>query len=181
MGALSTKETIRREDYINIEVELKTSEFETDDSKNEAIYEKLMEKLFQEYWWDVPDDIVWGEVDGRLKDFEKEIRRDGISLMDYAKNKGLTLEEFTEEMYDETKKRLNREIILETIANNENISPSESEIDKEIEKVGRRYGYTKEAAKALIKRNNDLDKLKKKALLIKTKQFLIDNAKVSIK
>lgn len=105
------------------------------DKKRTAILEAIMEKSTI----DLPKIIIDGELEKMLAQFKDDIARAGVSYEDYLKHIKKTEEDLKKEWKDVAVKRAKSQIILNNIAKEENITPKEEEVKKEMEHILSQY------------------------------------------
>lgn len=81
---------------------------------------------------DVPDEMVLMQVRQMEDDFTRSLMRQGISIDDYLKETGLTLEKMGEELKPEAKRYLETRLVLEAIAKAENIVVSDDRLNEQL-------------------------------------------------
>lgn len=105
------------------------------DKKRTAILEAIMETSTI----DLPKIIIDGEMEKMLAQFKDDIAKSGISYEDYLKHIKKTEDDLKLEWKDTATKRAKSQIILNTIAKDEGITPGEEEIKKEMENILSHY------------------------------------------
>jgi FKBP-type peptidyl-prolyl cis-trans isomerase (trigger factor) len=105
------------------------------DKKRTEILEAIMEKSTI----DLPKIIIDGELEKMLAQFKDDIARAGVSYEDYLKHIKKTEEDLKNEWKDVAIKRAKSQIILNNIAKEENITPKEDDIKKEMDHILAQY------------------------------------------
>ena len=70
------------------------------------------------------------ELDEYLKDLDRRLREQSLTLEDYLKIQGKTKEEFREEVRPQAEKRLKRTLVLGKVVALEDLNVEEQEIDR---------------------------------------------------
>jgi len=110
-------------------------------SKEKEIKEKdklrvsIVEGIIEKSTIDLPKIIIDGESDKMLAQFKDDIARSGISYEDYLKHIKKTEEDLRAEWKETAVKRAKSQVILNTIAKDENISAKEEDVKKEMENI----------------------------------------------
>ncbi len=99
----------------------------------------ILEAIMKDSTIDLPKIIVDGETDKMLAQFKDDIAKSGVSYEDYLKHIKKTEEDLRTEWKDTAVKRAKSQVILNTIAKEENITPEEEEIKKEMENILAHY------------------------------------------
>jgi len=107
----------------------------TTDKKRTEILEAIMEKSTI----DLPKIIIDGEMEKMLAQFKDDIGRGGITYDDYLKHIKKTEKDLKTEWKDVALKRAKSQVILNTIAKEEKLTPKEEEIKKEMEHILSQY------------------------------------------
>jgi len=96
---------------------------------------QILEVIMKESTIDLPKIIIDGESDKMLAQFKDDIAKGGVSYEDYLKHIKKTEEDLRLEWKDTAVKRAKSQVILNTIAKDENISPKEEDVKKEMEHI----------------------------------------------
>lgn len=146
---------------LNDEFAAEVSEFETLDAYKEDMMKKLLEakqkqaatenenrvvdKVVENATMEIPDAMVNTQVNNMINDYARRMQSQGLSLDDYMKFTGMTIEKLGEQMKPQAVKRIQTRLVLEAVVKAENIQASEEAVDAEIE--GMAAAYKMEAAK----------------------------------
>ncbi len=99
----------------------------------------ILEKIMEESTIDLPKIIVDGEMEKMLAQFKDDIAKNGITYEDYLKHIKKTEDDLKAEWKETALKRAKSQVILNTIAKDENINPNEEDIKKEMEHILEHY------------------------------------------
>lgn len=146
------------------------SEYDTLDELKESIREKLMKEaetraefdmkntiidvVYQNTELDVPEDMVESQTIEMLDEIQMQLQYQGISLMDYLKYMGKTMDDYKQEIRPDAYKKMKTRLIIDEIANLENIEASGEEIDAEIKGISDHYGIPFEQLKEQFEAEN---------------------------
>ncbi len=114
--------------------------FETD------INNALIEKVEGE----IPDAMYENSINDMVRDWEYNNRYQGITVKDYLKYTGSTIEQFRENFRDSAVKRVKLRLALEKIAALENIEATEEELEKHYADLAEEHKMEVEQVKKLI-------------------------------
>jgi trigger factor len=95
----------------------------------------LLEEIITSGTIEIPKIIVEGELDKMTAQFKDDFARSNIPLEDYLKQINKTEKDLRDEWKETAVKRAKSQIILNTIAKEENIKPNEEEVKKEMEHI----------------------------------------------
>ena len=146
------------------------SEYDTLDELKESIREKLMKEaetraefdmkntiidvVYQNTELDFPEDMVESQTIEMLDEIQMQLQYQGISLMDYLKYMGKTMDDYKQEIRPDAYKKMKTRLIIDEIANLENIEASGEEIDAEIKGISDHYGIPFEQLKEQFEAEN---------------------------
>lgn len=88
---------------------------------------------------EVPQIMADYEVDKMMHEFEGNIAMTGMKFDDYLKSIDKTREDYKKEWQEQGKKRAQTQLMLNHIAANEKIDPSDEEIEAEVSKIMEQY------------------------------------------
>ena len=95
----------------------------------------ILEKIITESQIDLPKIIIDGEMEKMLAQFKDDIVRAGTTYEEYLKHIKKTEEDLKKEWKDVATKRAKSQVVLNSIAKEENIAPKEEEIKRETEVI----------------------------------------------
>ncbi len=146
---------------LNDEFAAEVSEFETLDAYKEDLMKKMLDtkqkqaetenenrvvdKVVENATMEIPDAMVDTQVRNMINDYGRRMQSQGVSLDDYMKYTGMTMETLGEQMKPQAIRRIRTRLVLEAVAKAENIEISDEAVDAEIE--GMAAAYKMEAAK----------------------------------
>ena len=120
----------------------------------------------------MPEELVHEEVHRMLDTYNQRLQMQGLSLEQYLSFAKKTIEDMEEELKDEASKNITYRYMLEYIADKEKIEVSDSDIEKEIERLSELYQMTKDE---LVKGFGGTDMIKYDQKMRKTIEFLKEN------
>ncbi len=132
IGNFESVEQMKEKIKENILVEKKLKE---KDKKRTAILEDIMQKSTI----NLPKIIIEGELEKMLAQFKDDIAKAGLTYEDYLKHIKKGEEEIKKEWKETAVKRAKSQVILNTIAKEENISPKEEDVKREMEHILANY------------------------------------------
>ena len=110
---------------------LKEKEDEAARAKEDAVIGKIIEGAKME----IPDAMVEYQTRQMLDEFAQRIQSQGISLDQYFQFTGLTEEKYMEEMKPRALQNIQSRLVLEAVAQAENLVAEEADIEEEIKKM----------------------------------------------
>src|SRR5690554_3184968 len=94
------------------------------------IFDELFEKELVRV--EYPEVMLEEQIDHMIRDFESQLRQQGLSLKEYRKLQKVTDQQIRDDMREEAKRQLKQALALGEIAEAEELSVKEAEIDAEI-------------------------------------------------
>ena len=104
-------------------------------AKENAAVDKAIENAEME----IPDAMLNTQVRQMMNDFASRMQSQGLTMEQYFQFTGMTAEKMQEEMKPQALKRIQTRLVLEKIAETENIEVSEDEVNEEISKMAEMY------------------------------------------
>ncbi len=102
--------------------------------------EEAIQKIVEMSQMEIPDAMVNTQAGSLVDDFANRISQQGLSLEQYAQLTGTTVEQMLEQMKPEALKRIQSSLVLEAIAEKEDIQVSEEDVEAEIGRMAEMYG-----------------------------------------
>jgi trigger factor len=95
----------------------------------------ILEKIMAESKIEMPKIIVEGELQKMLAQFKDDLSRSGVPYEEYLKHIKKSEDDLKKDWRETAEKRAKSQIILNTVAKDENIAPKEEDIKKEMENI----------------------------------------------
>ena len=126
---------------------------------------KLADALVEKLEVALPEAMVNAEAENMLRDYDMNLRQNGLDLKTYLKYTGKELNDLREDFKPRAEKQLKLRLALEKIAQKENLSVTEEEIKKEIADLAAAYNMSADDVKAYVaKEDLENDLLSRKAM-----------------
>lgn len=175
---------------INDEFASDVSEFETLDEYKADIRVKLTEqaqakadrkyeediikKAVDNSTCDIPEVMVNNRLDDMMRQMDMQLRYQGMNLEGYLNMMGLEIDKFRSDYRDNALEDVKTQLVLEKIAETENIIASPEEYDAELEEMAKRYNQSVEEMKKHL-RDDDIEYIKSSIERKKTVEMLVEN------
>ena len=137
--------------------------------------EDLVTALVEGCEMDVPQVMIDNDIDMKIEDFSRNIQSQGLSLDVYLQYMGQTVESMREAYRPMSEKQVKARLALEAVANAENFTVEEADLDAEVERIAKAYGMEKDVLKSAL-RPEDTENITKDIKVQKAVQFIKDNA-----
>ena len=167
------------------------SEFDTLSEYTASIREKLekrkadealrrkedaaVDKAIENAQMDIPEAMIDTQARSMMDDFARNMQAQGLSLEQYCQFTGQNPERMLEEMKPQALKSIKTRLLLEKIAEEENIEPTDEEVTAEIAKMAENYGLEAESMKDMMG-EDELAQIKKDISVQKAITLLSDSA-----
>ncbi len=141
---------------------LKRHENAADSAFEETIVKALCEKLGGE---EIPEAMYEAETENLLRDYDNRLRMQGLELNTYFKYTGMTLETMREQFRPQAESFVKTRLALEKIAELENITVSDEDVEAEYARLAEAYKMEADAIKGMIPADSVTEDLKVKAAM----------------
>ena len=154
--------------------ELKTQirnemEAQYDQMIRQRVEENLMDALIEENPFEVPDSMVENYLDGMIESYKRE---------QAGHDQGIDEDALREEGRDQAERGVKRFLLLDAVADQENIEVTDDDLDKHLEEMSQRHNIEGPRLRQILSRTEQLDQIESEIKTQKTFDFLIDNADV---
>ncbi|EAE7867684.1 trigger factor [Listeria monocytogenes] len=144
-----------------------------EESVAQAKQEEVIAKAVENAEVDIPHAMVHHEADHLMNHFAQDLQAQGLTPELYYQFTGQTEEAMHAQVEKDAEKRVKMNLVLEAIAEAENIEPTEEAIDEEISTLAEKYGMEKDAVRAAL---GDMSELKSDLKIRKAIDVLLDSA-----
>lgn len=138
--------------------------------------DKVLEQIAEKTEIDIPECMINAQADRMLQEFAYNLSSQGLSLDQYRKFTGGTLESIRDQFKERAATAVKGNLILEKIAEAEKIEATDEDIDKELQKMADMYKMEIEKVRELMA--SSLDGMKNEIVINKTLEFLVDKSTV---
>ncbi|PLX31228.1 MAG: trigger factor [Clostridiales bacterium] len=141
------------------------------------IRNKVVEKTVSICEMDLPEIMIENEIDSMIKDFEYQLRYQGLDLDKYYEITKSEENDLREQMKEDAEKKVRTALTIEAVSKNEAIEASEEDIEKEMEKIAEQYKMELDKVKMTYGGQN-MEYLKESIVSRKTIDLLVEKAKL---
>ena len=114
--------------------------------KEDAVVEKIVANAEME----IPEAMVNTQTAQMMDDMARRMQAQGLTMEQYCQFTGMTVAKMEEEMKPQALKRIQTRLVLEKIAEVENIQPSDDEVNEEIAKMAEMYKMEADKLKEIL-------------------------------
>ncbi|MBR6778996.1 MAG: trigger factor [Clostridia bacterium] len=175
---------------LNEEFVSNSTEFETVDEYKNSIKDRLvkeandradlevendmLDKVIDDTEFTAPATMVEEETKRQMNGMRAQMQYQGITLEDYAKYVGKTMEELEQEVKNNSARNVKARLVLEKLIKSENLDITEKDIDEKFEEMAKNTGKSLEEFKKQV--NNDMvNRIANELLMKKLIAFLREN------
>lgn len=177
-------EFAKEQNFENLEeLKTKTKERLAESEKVKADNEfqnKVLDQVVNNAEFDIPEVLIEREIEQRLRQFDSQLRMQGMDLAKYVEMTGQSIDSVKEPMKKEAEKAVRADLVISEISKQENISVEADEVESKIEEVATMYGMEKaqlvNEAKRAGNYNNFVNNIKYDLIARKTIEFLMKEA-----
>ena len=141
-------------------------------AKEDAVIDKIIENAEME----IPDAMVDTQSRQMMDDYARRLQSQGLSIQQYFQFTGLSESKMLEEMKPQALKRIQTRLVLEKIAEVEDIQISDEEVNEEIAKMAEMYKMEADKLKEVIG-DAELAQMKKDMAVQKAVTLVAEAAK----
>ncbi|BAM47122.1 trigger factor [Amphibacillus xylanus] len=138
--------------------------------------ESLINQASENAEIDIPEVMIENEVDRMLREFEQRIQQQGMTLEMYTQFSGQDEDQLKEQMREDAGKRVQTNLVLEAIYEQEGLEVTDEDVEKEFESMANMYKMEVEQIKQML--GGNVDMLKEDLKFTKAIDFLLENSKV---
>ena len=146
-------------------------------SAEDAMKNEVVEKLTENIEVEIPEVMVKNEVDNMLKDFENNLRYQGMDLNTYYQYTGTSKEILEDQMKEDAEKRVRISLAVDAVSKSEGVEATEEDMEAEYKKMADIYKLEVEKIKEIFQNSQD-EAIKSTIVARKTVDLLLENAKL---
>jgi len=140
-----------------------------------SLEEKIVDGLIERHPFEVPEAMVLRQVAHLIGHVQNRMKQQGVDPAkipwDYAR--------LTEELRPSATKHVRRALLLEAIAIQEGLIPTDAALDTEVEKIALASQRSPQALRRVLEKSGDLEELRRSLKDSKTMDFLIQHAAIT--
>ncbi|MEX2415692.1 MAG: trigger factor [Paenibacillaceae bacterium] len=127
---------------------------------------------------EIPAVMVDTEVNRMVEEFGNRLRMQGMNMEMYFQFSGQNEDALREQMKDEAEKRVRSQLVLEAIANAENVIVDEEDLNGELTRLSEVYKKSADELRSIIESNGTIDDFKQDLRTKKTVKLLVESSKL---
>lgn len=126
---------------------------------------------------DIPEAMLRTQQENIANEFAQNMQYQGMRLETYLQYTGQTKEQFLEQLKPQAEQRIRNSLVLEAVAEAENIEVTDEDLKDEYQKMADQYHMPVENVEKVFESDQMKDDLKKDVRIRKAVDFIADNAK----
>ena len=134
-----------------------------------------MEKAIANAEMDIPDAMIKTQASNMVDNFARRLQSQGMTLEQYMQYLGQTIDQLIDQMRPQALKQIQTRLVLEKVAEVENIEVSDEKIDEEIQRMAKMYNMEADKLKDIMG-DYEKEQMKKDLAVQEAVTFLADNA-----
>ena len=142
-----------------------------------SVENQLMEALIEKLEADIPEPMFVAEAENFVRDYDNQLRMQGLDLKTYFQYTGMTLEKLREQFRPQAEKQVKARLALEKIVELENITASEDDVNAEYDRIAKMYSIDVAQVKASIDADSIAADMKVKKAMDAVKENAVVKAK----
>ena len=135
----------------------------------------LVEKVSANTEVEVPEAMVQHQIDNMLMELNYQLQYQGLNLEQLLQMTGRGLDELREERRADAERLVKSSLVLEAIAEKENVEANDADVDAELEKMAAMYNMEVEKIKSSLRETDIKGQIK----IRKTLDLLVENATIA--
>lgn len=156
------------------DVKKKLEEKKATDAKNDK-ENKAVDKLVEMSKMDIPEAMLRFQQEQMVRDFEQRLMYQGMNMDQYLQMTKQTREDMMEQVKPNAEKQIKSSLVVEAVANTNNIEVTDEDVDKKLEKMAKQYNMEVEKIKELVK--EQLDNVRSDIKMQKAVELIASKAK----
>lgn len=137
LDGINSKEALEKQ----VEENLKVQKEQAAENK---YFDDLLEVASKNVEVDIPHVMIHEEIDRMLKQYEENLKMQGLTLQQFYQFTNSNEQALREQMHEEAEKRVLYRLMLEEIAKNEKIEIDDKKANEEADKLAEKYQMKKE-------------------------------------
>lgn len=147
---------------------------ERQEAADHAFEEKVLDAVIENMKADIPQAMIESQIDSIVQDFSYRLQMQGMQLDQYLKMSGTEMGAFRAMFREQAEHQVKSRLVLEKVAELENIAVSDTELEEEYAKMAEQYGMEVDKVKSIV----SVEALTGDLKISNALEFLKKNAKV---
>jgi trigger factor len=163
------------EEYKN-DIKAKLAEKKEKDAATEN-EDNVVQKVVENSTMEIPEPMIESQVNTMVNDYARRMQSQGLSLDQYMKFTGMTIESLKDQMKPQALKRIQTRLVLEAVAKVESITVADEAVEKEISGMAEAYKMEVDQVKEYLGESG-IVQMKEDLAVQEAVDFLVAEAKL---
>ncbi len=111
---------------------------------------EAIQKIVESSEMDIPEAMIDMQGENIIQEFASRISQQGLTMQQYFQFSGTNMDKMKEQVRPEALMRIQNSLVLEKIAEQENLTATDEEVEEEIAKMASAYGMSPEKLKEFM-------------------------------
>ncbi|MCF8010535.1 MAG: trigger factor [Clostridiales bacterium] len=144
----------------------------------EKMQSDLISKVVDNCEADVPEEMVDSKVEEMVKDMERRLMSQGLSMDNYLKYTNSTMDDMKQNLRPEAEKSEKTSLVLDAIAKEQKIEVTDDDVEEKIKEMSQQYQQEPDVIRKIIEGQNQLDTFKESVCREKAVEYLMSKANI---
>ena len=119
-------------------------------SADQITENKILDALLENTEVDIPESMFINEVENELREYDMQLRQNGLDLNTYFKYTGQNLDQLRENFRPRAERSVKVRLALEAVVKAENIVPTEEDVEAEYKRMAEMYNMEADKIKEIV-------------------------------
>lgn len=142
----------------------------------QQVMNQAVQKAVENAEVDIPEEMVDTRVAEMVENMERRLMAQGMDMENYLKYTGSTLDDLKNNLRDDARRGVKTTLVLEAIANKENIEVSDEDLEKEIASMAENYQQDPAVLRKILEGQNQIEYIRDSLKQQKTIEFIAQAA-----
>lgn len=131
-----------------------------DDQAKATYAEQILARMVEQAVVAYPEALVSDQIDHTLQHIDADLRQRGLTLQDYLRISGKTIDDMRAEQREAAEDTIRRSLVLHEITHAEQIEVTDAQVDEEIDRIVAQFGDQAATFRSMYNRREMRDNLK---------------------
>ena len=151
-------------------------EVEKENEAKKTKEDEAIQKIIDKSTMEIPEAMIETQCENMVNEFAQRLAQSGLSMEQYMQFTGATVDSLKEQMKPQAVKRIESRLVLEKVAEAENIQISDEKLDEELAKMAEMYKMELDKFKELVG-EYEKEQMKKDLAVQEAVTLMADSAK----
>jgi trigger factor len=148
------------------------------ESAKRELRSKVIDAVVDKAEVEIPELMLEQKLDVIMNNMAQRLSYQGLDLKQYCQFSGTTEAELKEKYREDARRGVKVDLVLEAIAQKEDIKCTDEDLEKEVADMARQYNQEPDKIREFLTKQGNLDGLKYSVAMEKTIDFLVEKADI---